>query len=80
MGSTKEKRRGGIRDESVIYIGYSRHRLIEMLAEVDRRLGVTYIDTLTRHIISVVMPELWRKYKKIVRKHIDGWQQELPLF
>lgn len=79
MGSTKEKRRGGIRDESVIYIGYSRHRLIEMLADIDRRLGVKF-DTPARHIVSVVMPELWRKYKKIVRKHIDGWQQELPLF
>lgn len=26
------------------------------------------------------LPILWRKVKKTIRKHIDGRQQELPLF
>ncbi|MCM1216573.1 MAG: hypothetical protein NC548_18885 [Lachnospiraceae bacterium] len=26
------------------------------------------------------LPVLWRKFKKVIRKQIDGWQQELPLF
>lgn len=26
------------------------------------------------------LPILWRKIKKTIRKQIDGWQQELPLF
>lgn len=33
-----------------------------------------------RPVATDRLPILWRKIKKTIRKQIDGWQQELPLF
>ena len=39
MGEQKEKRRGGQRDDSEVYISYSRGQLI---VDADRKLGVKH--------------------------------------
>lgn len=39
MRKQKEKRRGGIRDESVIYISYTRAQLFELIVDTEKRLS-----------------------------------------
>lgn len=95
----KEKRRGGARDDSIIYINYNAAQLMQLLRSIDRKYGVRHghnpaLDTYKpwredvpysrwarneRRTLQVV-PRLWRKVKRIIRNHLDGWQQELPLF
>lgn len=77
----KEKRRGGARDDSEIYISYTRDRLLRMIVCREAKMGVIYPhDFVYRFKGQKSLPFLWRKIKKIIRTHIDGWQQELPLF
>ena len=77
----KNERRGGARDDSEIYISYSRNRLLEMIICREARMGVSYRhDFVYRFKAHESLPFLWRKFKRNIREHIDGWQQELPLF
>lgn len=95
----KEKRRGGARDDSIIYINYTTAQLMQLFRRIERKYGIHYehnpaLDTYRpwredvpysqwarneRGTLQAV-PRLWRKVKRIIRKHLDGWQQELPLF
>lgn len=82
----KEKRRGGARDESEIYIGYNRDALLQMIIRIEKKYGITfahdfeYTPAPAESKSSLRLPFLWRTMKKAIRKHLDGWQQELPLF
>ena len=77
----KEKRRGGQRDDSEVHISYSRERLMQLIVDTDQKLGVKYDRDFKYHFKKHrSLPHLWRTFKKILREHIDGWQQELPLF
>ena len=38
----KEKRRGGQRDDSEVHISYSIGRLMQLIVDTDRKLGVKY--------------------------------------
>ena len=77
----KNERRGGARDDSEIYISYSRNRLLEMIICREAGMGVSYRhDFVCRFKAHKSLPFLWRKFKRNIREHIDGWQQELPLF
>lgn len=45
------------------------------------RDDVPYSEWRCRELRALyAVPRLWRKVKRIIRKHLDGWQQELPLF
>lgn len=84
MKEQKEKRRGGARDESIIYINFTRADLAKLLMDTGERLGVSY-PPVSRYVFKAIAqygmcPILWRKVKRKIREHIDGWQQELPLF
>lgn len=37
-----EKRRGGERDDSEVYISYSRGQLLQLIVDADRKLGVKH--------------------------------------
>ena len=81
MGEEKEKRRGGARDDSEVYISYSREQLVALIIDTDQRLGVIFDhDFKYRFKKHRSLPQMWRAFKRIIREHIDGWQQELPLF
>lgn len=77
----KKKRRGGARDESEVNINFSRIKLLESIIAKDKELGVHFDHSFTyrsKHHKS--HPVSWRGIKRVIRKYIDGWQQELPLF
>ena len=38
----KEKRRGGQRDDSEVHISYSRGRLMQLIVDTERKLGVKH--------------------------------------
>jgi hypothetical protein len=84
MKEQKEKRRGGARDESIIYINFTRASLTKLNTDTEKRLGISYPSNSQPTLISSVrvsaLPVLWRAVKRKIREHIDGWQQELPLF
>jgi hypothetical protein len=85
MGERKEKRRGGARDESIIYINFTRASLAKLITDTGNRLGVSYPSSNSQSVLIPfvrvnALPILWRAVKRKIREHIDGWQQELPLF
>ena len=81
MGKSKEKRRGGARDDSEVYISYSRRELMKLIADTDSRLGVGFNHNFPYHFKKhKSIPKLWQAYKRTIRKYIDGRQLELPLF
>lgn len=81
MGEQKEKRRGGQRDDSEVHISYSRERLMQLIVDTDQKLGAKHDHDFKYHFKKHrSLPHLWRAFKRILREHIDGWQQELPLF
>lgn len=41
MDCPKKQRQGGTRDNTEIYIGYTREELVHMLQCIDKRLGVS---------------------------------------
>ncbi len=81
MGEHKKKRRGGQRDDSEVYISYSKGKLMQLIVDTDRKLGIKYDHDFKYHFKKHrSLPHLWQAFKRILREHIDGWQQELPLF
>lgn len=81
MGEQKEKRRGGQRDDSEVYISYSRGQLMQLVVDTERKIGVKHDHDFKYHFKKHrSLPHLCRAFKRILRGHIDGWQQELPLF
>lgn len=81
MGDQKEKRRGGQRDDSEVHISYSRERLMQLIMGVERKIGAKHDHHFKYHFKKHrSWPQLWWAFKRILREHIDGWQQELPLF
>lgn len=81
MGEQKEKRRGGQRDDSEVYIGYSREQLMQLIVDTERKLGTIHDHDFKYHFKKHrSLPQLWRTLKRNLRECIDGWQQELPLF
>ena len=84
MYATNVERAGGARDETELYIGHSRAQLIQMFVRIERKYGIQYAHdfryTFKEHTKPNPLPKLWRKIKREIRKHIDAWQQELPLF
>lgn len=46
----KEKRRGGQRDDSEVHISYSRGRLMQLIVDTDRKLGVKYNHDFKYHL------------------------------
>lgn len=84
MYATNVERAGGARDESEVYISYTRAELIAMFVRIERKYGVHFAHdfhyTFKEYRKPNPLPMLWRKIKREIRKHIDAWQQELPLF
>lgn len=84
MKEQKEKRRGGVRDESIIYINFTRASLTKLITDTEKRLGISYPSNSQPALISSVrvstLPVLWRAVKRNILEYIDGWQQGLPLF
>lgn len=83
MYATNVKRDGGARDESELYIQYDRARLIQMFVRIERKYGVHFAHDFPYTFEGGKhnpLPRLWRRIKQKIRKHIDAWQQELPLF
>lgn len=81
MKEKKEKRRGGARDDSEVYISYSRQQLLDLIIRQEDRIGISYCHNFSYEFKShQSIPILWHKIYKRIRKHIDSWQQELPLF
>ncbi len=77
----KEKRRGGARDDTEIYIGHTREELLGMIMAIERKYGVRHNHAFSYKFRPSRPPFFdWRKYKKKIRKTIDAWQMELPLF
>jgi hypothetical protein len=54
MGEQKEKRRGGQRDDSEVHISYSRGRLMQLIVDTDRKLGVKYDHDFKYHFKKYV--------------------------
>ena len=50
----KEKRRGGQRDDSEVNISYSRGRLMQLIVDTDRKLGVKYDHDFKYHFKKYV--------------------------
>lgn len=43
MGEKKEKRRGGLRDDSNVHISYSRKQLMQLIEDTERKIGAKTI-------------------------------------
>ena len=54
MGERKEKRRGGQRDDSEVHISYSRGRLMQLIVDTERKLGVKHDHDFKYHFKKYV--------------------------
>jgi len=62
MDEQKEKRRGGQRDDSEVYISYSKGKLMQLIVDTDRKLGVKYDHNFKYHFKAKICNNMLTNY------------------
>lgn len=70
MGGQKEKRRGGQRDDTEVYISYSRERLMQLIMDIENKYEVRHNHDFKYHFKRHrLLPYLWPTFKRNLQEY-----------